>query len=45
MTLNGSMDGNAFEVFYQRMLSPKVMVGAVVVMDIMFPTKIASIEL
>lgn len=33
MTLDGSMDGNAFKVFIERFLLPQLWVGAVVVMD------------
>jgi transposase len=33
MTLNGSMDGLAFEVFIERLLVPQLWAGAVVVMD------------
>ncbi len=33
MTLDGSMDGNAFKVFIKRFLLPQLWVGAVVVID------------
>ncbi|MBW4601025.1 MAG: transposase [Calothrix sp. FI2-JRJ7] len=33
MTLNGSMDGNAYKVFIEHFLLPQLWVGAVVVMD------------
>ena len=33
MTLDGSMDGDAFKVFIKRFLLPQLWVGAVVVMD------------
>lgn len=33
MTLNGSMDGNAFKVFVEKCLLPQLWQGAVVVMD------------
>jgi putative transposase len=44
MTLNGSMDGNAFEVFIKECLVPQLWSGAVVVMDNVPAHKIASIE-
>ncbi|MDF5708449.1 MAG: transposase [Nostoc sp. S4] len=44
MTMNGSMDGNAFEVFIQKCLLPQLWVGAVVVMDNVPSHKVASIE-
>ena len=34
MTMNGSMDGNAFEVFIQRCLLPQLWVGAIAVLAI-----------
>lgn len=43
MTLNGSMDGNAFKVFIKECLVPKLWVGAVVVMDNVPAHKISSI--
>jgi len=33
MTLNGSMDGDAYKVFIEHFLLPQLWVGAVVVMD------------
>lgn len=33
MTLNGSMDGNAYKVFIEHFLLPQLWTGAVVVMD------------
>lgn len=33
MTLNGALDGKAFEVFVKRCLVPQLWSGAVVVMD------------
>ncbi len=44
MTLNGSMDGNAFKVFIEKCLVPQLWSGAVVVMDNLSAHKIASIE-
>ncbi|WP_445305061.1 IS630 family transposase [Microcoleus sp. Pol12B4] len=44
MTLNASMDGNAFEVFIAKCLLPKLWPGAVVVMDNVPAHKIAAIE-
>ncbi|MGL6342958.1 MAG: IS630 family transposase [Waterburya sp.] len=44
MTLNGSMDSNAFEVFIKECLLPKLWSGAVVVMDNVPAHKKASIE-
>ena len=44
MTLNGSMDGNAFEVFIKECLLPKLWSGAVVIMDNVPAHKKASIE-
>ena len=44
MTLNGSMDGNAFEVFIKECLVPQLWSGAVVVMDNVPAHKISSIE-
>jgi hypothetical protein len=42
MTLNASMDGNAFEVFIAKCLLPKLWPGAVVVMDNVPAHKIAA---
>ncbi len=44
MTLNGSMDGNAFEVFVEKCLLPQLWSGAVVVMDNVPAHKVAAIE-
>ncbi|OKH32237.1 transposase [Calothrix sp. HK-06] len=44
MTLNGSMDSNAFEVFIKECLLPKLWPGAVVIMDNVPAHKKASIE-
>lgn len=44
MTMNGSMDGNAFEVFIEKCLLPKLWSGAVVVMDNVAFHKVATIE-
>ncbi len=44
MTLNGSMGGNAFEVFIEKCLLPQLWPGAVVVMDNLPAHKLASIE-
>jgi transposase len=44
MTLNGSMDGNAFEVFIKECLVPKLWSGAVVIMDNLPAHLRASIE-
>ncbi|MEB3181654.1 MAG: IS630 family transposase [Nostocaceae cyanobacterium] len=44
MTLNDSMDSNAFEVFIKEFLLPKLWIGAVVVMDNVPAHKKASIE-
>ena len=44
MTLNGSMDGRAFEVFIERLLVPQLWAGAVVVMDRLPAHKLARIE-
>lgn len=44
MTMNGSMDGNAFEVFIEKCLLPKLWPGAVVVMDNVAFHKVATIE-
>ncbi len=44
MTLNGSMDGDAFEVFIEKCLVPQLWPGAVVVMDNLPAHNLASIE-
>jgi transposase len=44
MTLNGSMDGDAFEIFIEKFLVPQLWPGAVVVMDNLPAHKLASIE-
>ena len=44
MTLNGSMDGDAFEVFIEKCLVPQLWSGAVVVMDNVPAHKVAVIE-
>lgn len=44
MTLNGSMDGKAFEVFVEHFLIPQLWEGAVVIMDNLPAHKRASIE-
>lgn len=44
MTLNGSMGGDAFEVFIEKCLVPQLWSGAVVVMDNLPAHKIATIE-
>ena len=44
MTLNGSMDSNAFEFFIKEFLLTKLWIGAVVVMDNLPAHKKASIE-
>ncbi|MBD2519800.1 transposase [Nostoc sp. FACHB-973] len=33
MTLNGSMDGDAYKIFIEHFLLPQLWIGAVVVMD------------
>ncbi|MBD1880697.1 transposase [Coleofasciculus sp. FACHB-T130] len=43
MTLNGSMDGAAFEVFITKCLVPQLWSGAVVVMDNLPAHKLAAI--
>ena len=43
MTLNGSMDGDAFEVFIKKCLVPQLWSGAVVVMDNLPAHKLAAI--
>jgi putative transposase len=44
MTMNGSMDGDAFKVFIEKCLVPQLWSGAVVVMDNLPAHKIAAIE-
>ena len=44
MTLNGSMDGQAFKVFIEQLLVPNLWKGAVVVMDNLPAHKLATIE-
>lgn len=44
MTMNGSMDGDAFRVFIEKCLVPQLWSGAVVVMDNLPAHKIAAIE-
>ena len=44
MTLNGSMDGNAFKVFVEKCLLPQLGNGAVVVMDNLPAHKVKEIE-
>ena len=44
MTLNGSMGGNAFEVFVEKCLLPQLWAGAVVVMDNVPAHKVVAIE-
>jgi len=44
MTLDGSMDGDAFKVFVKKFLVPQLWSGAVVVMDNLSIHKMASIE-
>lgn len=44
MTLNGSMNSNAFRVFIEKCLLPQLWEGAVVVMDNLPAHKAASIE-
>lgn len=44
MTLNGSMNGNAFKVFVQKCLLPQLWSGAVVVMDNVPAHKVKEIE-
>jgi len=43
MTLDGSLDGPAFEVFVKKCLGPQLWPGAVVVMDNLPAHKLASI--
>jgi transposase len=44
MTMNGSMNGDAFEVFIEKCLVPQLWSGAVVVMDNLPAHMVASIE-
>lgn len=44
MTMNGSMDGDAFKVFIEKCLVPQLWSGAVVVMDNLPAHKMALIE-
>lgn len=44
MTLNGSMDGNAFKVFVEKCLLPQLWSGAVVIMDNLPAHKIKDIQ-
>ena len=44
MTLDGSMDGDAFKIFIEKFLVPQLWSGAVVVMDNLPAHKMASIE-
>lgn len=44
MTLNGSMNGNAFKVFVEKCLLPQLWSGAVVVMDNVPAHKVKEIE-
>jgi transposase len=44
MTMNDSMDSQAFDVFIEKFLAPKLWTGAVVVMDNLPAHKLASIE-
>lgn len=44
MTMNGSMDGDAFGVFIEKFLVPQLWPGAVVVMDNLPAHKISAIE-
>lgn len=44
MTLNGSMNGNAFKVFVEKCLLPQLWEGAVVVMDNLPAHKVKEIE-
>lgn len=44
MTLNGSMNGNAFKVFIEKCLLPQLWSGAVVVMDNVPAHKVKEIE-
>lgn len=44
MTLNGSMDGEAYKVFVKHFLLPQLWVGAVVVMDNLSAHKVEEIQ-
>ena len=44
MTMNNSMDSQAFDVFIEKFLAPQLWFGAVVVMDNLPAHKLASIE-
>ena len=44
MTLDNSMDGNAFRVFIEKLLVPQLWKGAVVIMDNLFAHKIDEIR-
>ncbi|MFM6138553.1 MAG: IS630 family transposase [Cuspidothrix sp.] len=44
MTLNGSMDGNAYQVFIEHFLLPQLWTGAVVVMDNLPAHQVAEIK-
>lgn len=44
MTLNGSMDGDAYKVFIEHFLLPQLWVGAVVVMDNLPAHKVQQIK-
>ncbi|WP_223270178.1 IS630 family transposase [Nostoc sp. 'Peltigera membranacea cyanobiont' 213] len=44
MTLNGSMDGDAYKVFVEHFLLPQLWVGAVVVMDNLPAHKVEEIK-
>jgi len=44
MTLNGSMDGNAYQVFIEHFLLPQLWTGAVVVMDNLPVHQVAEIK-
>ncbi|MHC5772205.1 MAG: IS630 family transposase [Nostoc sp.] len=44
MTLNGSMNGNAFKIFIEKCLLPQLWSGAVVVMDNVPAHKVKEIE-
>lgn len=44
MTINGSMDGEAYKVFIERCLLPQLWVGAVVVMDNLPAHKVEEVK-
>jgi putative transposase len=44
MTLNGSMDGDAYQVFIEHFLLPQLWIGAVVVMDNLPAHQVAQIK-